>query len=75
MGEDTTEEEPVCRICMLEFEEGAEDTFTLECDCKGELSLAHKECAIKWFSMKGERTFEVCKQEIMNLPLIFPTYR
>ncbi|PWA44980.1 zinc finger, RING-CH-type, Zinc finger, RING/FYVE/PHD-type [Artemisia annua] len=63
---------PFSKIISLK---GAEDTLTLECGCKGELSLTHKECAYKWFSMKGDRTCEVCKQEIMNLPLIFPTYR
>ncbi|PWA95384.1 zinc finger, RING-CH-type, Zinc finger, RING/FYVE/PHD-type [Artemisia annua] len=73
-AEEEEEEEDVCRICMVGFE-GAEDTFTLECGCKGELSLTHKECTIKWFSMKGDRNCEVCKQDIMNLPLIFPTYR
>ncbi|PWA83767.1 zinc finger, RING-CH-type, Zinc finger, RING/FYVE/PHD-type [Artemisia annua] len=73
-GEDTTEDkEAFCRICMVEFEEGAEDTLTLECGCKGELSLTHKECAFKGGG--HYRTCEVCKQEIMNLPLIFPTYR
>ncbi|KAM3393113.1 hypothetical protein ACQJBY_013995 [Aegilops geniculata] len=67
-GEDIAEEEAVCRICMVELSEGG-GAMKLECSCRGELALAHTDCALKWFGIKGTRTCEVCKEEVQNLPV------
>lgn len=67
-GEDILEEQAICRICLLEFTDGRQ-ILKMECSCKGELALAHEECAVKWFTIKGNRTCDICKQDVKNLPV------
>lgn len=71
---------PVCLICL---ETLTQEDFTsgraisLECECRGDLALRHKDCALKWAAVKdsgrgGVPTCELCKAPVRNLPPLPP---
>ncbi|CAM8966413.1 unnamed protein product [Rhodiola kirilowii] len=62
--DDITEDEAVCRICLGEL---GEEAFKLECDCKGDLALVHKQCIQRWFNIRGNRTCEICRKKVRNV--------
>ncbi|KAL5230483.1 hypothetical protein ABZP36_029259 [Zizania latifolia] len=47
-----------CRICHLGLESSAAESgagITLGCSCKGDLSYSHKQCALTWFKIRGNK--------------------
>lgn len=46
--------------------------ISLDCKCRGELALRHKECAVQWARVKGDLVCELCKQPVRNLPALPP---
>ncbi|GAQ78213.1 Zinc finger RING-CH-type domain containing protein [Klebsormidium nitens] len=66
-------DEAICRICFDQLTEG--ETWRLECQCKGDMALAHEQCALRWFNLRGNRLCEVCGSEVENLPVILERRR
>ncbi|WIA12290.1 hypothetical protein OEZ85_012346 [Tetradesmus obliquus] len=66
---------PTCLICLDQltpddFESG--EAMMLDCRCKGEVAMRHRQCAEKWSRIKGSTTCDVCKAPILNLPDVPP---
>lgn len=63
------EEEGKCRVCHMVFagESGSNEATQLGCNCKDDLSMAHRECAEAWFKIKGNRICEICGATVQNV--------
>ena len=69
---------PVCLICLETLNQEdfvAGRAIALECECRGDLALRHRDCAIKWAEVKdsgrgGVPTCELCKKPVRNLPAL-----
>lgn len=61
-----------CRICQLSSSSGGEgsELILLGCGCKGELGVAHRNCAEAWFSVKGNRCCEICGASAKNINVV-----
>lgn len=59
-----------CRICHLGLQSSASEygvAIELGCSCKGDLASAHKQCAEKWFKIKGNKICEICGSSAQNV--------
>jgi hypothetical protein len=71
---------PVCLICLeplLSEDFAAGRAIALGCDCRGDLALRHRECAVRWAQVKdggrgGVPTCELCQRPARNLPALPP---
>lgn len=64
-----------CLICLEvlspeEFESG--EAIVLDCECRGEMAMRHRACAEKWSHVKGNRSCDICKAVVKNLPEVPP---
>ena len=72
----STSSNPVCLICLeplsqADFASG--EAIHLDCGCRGDLAVRHRECAVKWSQVKddgrgGLPQCELCKKPVKNLP-------
>ncbi|KAJ0951051.1 putative E3 ubiquitin-protein ligase MARCH [Helianthus annuus] len=63
----TSNTNPTTKTDGTDHKEVGEDIAEEKATCKICMVELKEECAIKWFSIKGNKTCEVCKQEVKNL--------
>lgn len=73
--EDSARLGPRCRICLdhvsaSQFESG--DGVRLDCRCRGDAGILHRECAERWFQRKQRLECEVCAAPVTNVRLLPP---
>ncbi|KAL4452071.1 hypothetical protein ABPG75_007733 [Micractinium tetrahymenae] len=71
MGRLPSRGQPTCLICLEEFRQEEfinGSALRLECSCRGDLALRHRDCVMKWVQVKGSNVCELCKSEIRNIP-------
>lgn len=64
--------EKFCRICHLSSDQhrqgsGDPELIQLGCECKGQLGIAHRQCAQAWFRLRGNRYCEICGVSVKNI--------
>lgn len=67
--------QPTCLICLEQlmnedFMSG--EAISLDCQCRGELALRHRTCALKWSRVKGDNICDICRAPVKNLPAPSP---
>ncbi|KAK9815367.1 hypothetical protein WJX72_002353 [[Myrmecia] bisecta] len=66
---------PVCLICLENLSAddfGSGEAIALECNCRGDVAMRHRSCAIKWARVKGDLICDICKAPVRNLPELSP---
>ena len=43
------------------------EAMSLGCQCRGEMALRHRACAIKWSRVKGDGNCDICKSSVRAL--------
>eukprot|EP00270_Netrium_digitus_P012311 TRINITY_DN3989_c0_g1_i2.p1 TRINITY_DN3989_c0_g1~~TRINITY_DN3989_c0_g1_i2.p1 ORF type:complete len:209 (+),score=46.85 TRINITY_DN3989_c0_g1_i2:210-836(+) len=57
----------LCRVCHLRADDD-DGLLILNCACTKSIAITHADCAVLWFSFKGNRTCEICHKDVTNLP-------
>ena len=49
-------------VCAPAVQSG--EAISLDCQCRGDLALRHRACAIKWSRVKGDAVCDICKSTV-----------